>query len=172
MDVELRRRDLLRAGAVVAGGVLLGTRVPRAETAHALPEVAVRALAKSRYVYISPLSPTGKESSCHGEVWFFEDHGDAVIATARDAWKTRALEKGWSEARVWVADVDPGGEKFRGAPEFKARATRDADAAVFDRLMASFAKKYPDGWEKWEPRFRKGYSDGSRVVIRYTPIGS
>ena len=36
--------------------------------------------------------------------------------------------------------------------------------------MTSFGKKYPKEWGKWEPRFREGYGDGSRVLIRYEPV--
>jgi hypothetical protein len=175
MTSELRRRDVLRAGAVMMGGVLLAPRVLRAEEPYRLPEITKQAMGTSPLVYISPLHPSGKESSCHGEVWFFDDGGDVVIATGKDAWKARAVGKGWDGARIWVGDFGPvsrASDKFRTAPEFKARASIDTDPEVFERLMASFAKKYADGWDKWEPRFRKGYGDGSRVVIRYTPIAS
>jgi hypothetical protein len=130
---------------------------------------------QSPLVYVSPLRASGQESSCHGEVWFFEDRGDVVLATGKDAWKTRALRKGWDTARIWVGDFGPvsrAGEKFRSAPEFRARAALDADPAVFDRLLAGFTKKYPEFQSKWESRFKQGYRDRSRVVIRYTPIGS
>jgi hypothetical protein len=53
-----------------------------------------------------------------------------------------------------------------------ARATIEPDRAVFERLMERFATRYADEWGKWGPRFRKGWDDGSRVMIRYTPIGA
>ena len=35
--------------------------------------------------------------------------------------------------------------------------------------MADYAKKYPDGWAKYEQAFRDGFKSGERVVVRYTP---
>jgi hypothetical protein len=172
----MRRREFLWAGtAALAGGAWLLARGSRAADPPELPEITRRALEKSPLVYISPLRPSGRESSCHGEVWFFEDRGDVVIITGNDAWKARALRQGWAEARLWVGDFGPvssAGEKFRGAPEFRARASLDPDPAVFERLLASYARKYADSWQKWEPRFRKGHAEGSRVLIRYSPAGS
>ena len=43
-------------------------------------------------------------------------------------------------------------------------------AATWSRLMAAFSKRYAEEWGKWGPRFERGRADGSRVLIRYTPI--
>ena len=75
----------------------------------------------------------------------------------------------------WYLDfgrVGSAGDRFRSAPGFIAEATLDRDPAVFERLMQSFAEKYSDGWNKWEPRFRKGYTDRTRILIRYHPLTS
>jgi len=170
----LTRRELLGGAGVVVGMTLLPLRIGRAGDAFQIDEKAKSALKTSPYVYISPLHPDGKESRCHAEVWYFYDQGGVVIATGPDRWKTRAIDRGWSAARVWVGDygrVKQDGDGFRKGPSFRAKARRDSDRAVFERLMLSFAKKYPDAWGKWEPRFRKGYEDASRVLIRYEPTG-
>jgi hypothetical protein len=36
-------------------------------------------------------------------------------------------------------------------------------------LLETFARKYPDGWKKYEESFRKGFADGNRLLIRYAP---
>jgi hypothetical protein len=136
-------------------------------------EVARDALAQSKLAYVSPLHPDGKESRCHGEVWFFEDRGDVVIGTAADRWKAQAVRKGWSRARIWVGDFGPvsrAGEAYRAAPGFDARAGFDESSETFERLLAIYAEKYPEAWGKWESRFKESYEDGSRVLIRYTAI--
>jgi len=48
------------------------------------------------------LHSDGRESTCHGEVWFFVDEGSVVIATGKDRWKTRALRSGRDRARIWA----------------------------------------------------------------------
>ena len=164
---DLSRREVL-AGGIALGAVALAG-LPRITRAAGLPSSTLDAMGKSGLVYVSPLHPDGKESRCHGEVWFFEDGGDVVLATSKDAWKTRAVRKGWHRARVWVGDFGPAkGDNYKAGPTFDAKAGFDSDPAVFERMMASYAKKYADGWSKWEARFRKGYLDGSRVVIRYS----
>ncbi|MGI9432341.1 MAG: hypothetical protein ACR2PQ_09015, partial [Myxococcota bacterium] len=61
------------------------------------------------------------------------------------------------------------GGKFREAPTYDSAASFDADAAVREKALEAFGKKYPDEWSKWGPRFRDGLADGSRVLIRYEP---
>jgi hypothetical protein len=169
--LELSRRELLVGGALALGAAAL---IPRAVMAAAGPSW-LEAAKTSSLVYVSPLSKAGKESTCHGEVWFFVDGGDVVLATATKTWKARALDKGLDRARVWVGSFGPyedSPEKLASAPSFEASARVDKDRAAFDRLLAAYAVKYPDEWSKWKPRFESSYTDGSRVVIRYSPVAS
>ena len=175
--LELSRRELLVGGVFALGAAALlprgafaaGPPATFAATSTSWLEVAKT----SPLVYVSPLTKGGKESTCHGEVWFFVDGGDVVLATATKTWKVRALGKGLDRARVWVGDFGPyksAAEKLPSAPSFEAKARVDKDPAVFARLLAAYALKYPDEWDKWKPRFESSYADGSRVVIRYAPI--
>lgn len=168
------RRELLRGAGLLWGSVSLWPRLGFGEERYALSESTKLALGSSRLVYLSPLHADGRESRCHGEVWFFQDGSDVVVVTAKDRWKARALGKGWDRARIWVGDFGPvkqAGDRFRAAPTFVARAGLEPDRAAFDRLLAAFGSKYPEEWGKWEPRFKQGYADGSRVLIRYRPEG-
>lgn len=165
-ETELSRRELLVTGAYALGTALLWPRPGRAET----PSAWLEAARQSPLAYISPLAKDGRESRCHGEVWFFVDAGDVVIATGAKTWKARAIAAGRDRARVWVGDFGPyakAPEKLRTAPSFVAKASVDGDRAVFTRLLAAYAAKYPDEWDKWKPRFESSYADGSRVVVRY-----
>jgi hypothetical protein len=171
----LTRREFVRGATVLLGAAALPLPLAFAAETHGLPGITSEALDQSPLVYVSPLKSDGAESKCHGEVWFFHDGGDVVLATGKDAWKSRAVDQGLARARIWVGDFGPvgkAGDKYRAAPTFEAKARFDTDPAVFERLMTSFSTKYADGWEKWGPRFRKGYADGSRRLIRYTPVGA
>lgn len=185
----ITRRQLCGGAAGLAGLALLpgrplardGARTRAREYAlplaqsWELPVEARAALEKSGLVYISPLRSDGQESRCHGELWFAFDRDSVLIATASDSWKSRALSRGLDRARIWAGDFGPvwrSLERYRGAPTFLARASGGRDDAGFERLLAAFAAKYPSEWDRWEPRFKRGYADGSRVLIRYEPIGA
>jgi len=160
------RRAVLRGAALAVGvAALAPRRLFAADAAWTLPKATADALARSPLVYVSPLLASGKESSCHKEVWFFVDRGAVVIGTATDRWKTVAVKKGRDKARLWV------GEYGASAPTFVAKAEIDKDPATFARLLSSYATRYPDEWgSKWKGRFESSYADGSRTLIRYTPI--
>ena len=174
-ELRLSRRQLLETGALALGALALGAPVRAEEMGFTLPDATLSALKQSPYVYVSPLKSNGGESRCHGEVWYFEDRGDAVLATATDTWKAKALSRGLNRARIWVGDygrVGRGSDKFRAGPSFIAEASKDEDRATFQRLMKTFAGKYPEEWGKWEPRFQKGYDNGSRILIRYRAVSA
>ncbi len=166
------RRDLLLGGVVGLGVLALS---PTRPCAQGLPEETRAALDQSPFVYISPLRSDGEESRCHGEVWFAFDRGSVLIVTEANTWKSRALAAGLDRVRIWVGDFGPvrrAGERFRSAPVFTAKAAGGKDDAAFERLLSAFGKKYPAEWDRWESRFRRGYADDSRVLIRYEPIGA
>lgn len=125
---------------------------------------------------MSPLLADGKESRCHGEVWFGWLDGSVVVITAKERWKSRALARGLDRARIWVGEHGPWkrligrNETFRRAPHFDARAEAVKDQALLDRLLALYDEKYPEEIPDWRDRMRRGYADGSRVLIRYTPL--
>jgi hypothetical protein len=163
---------LIGSGALAAAWWLAPPAL-RAATDYTLASTTVEALRTSPLVYVSPLLRSGAESRCHGEVWFFLDRGGVVVFSAKDSWKSRATGKGLDRARVWVGDFGPvgrAGDRYRTAPTFEARAEIETRTDVFERLMSTFAVRYPNEWKKWQPRFQKGYEDGSRAMIRYTPI--
>lgn len=157
-------------------GATVALLLPGARKATAASSELAGALAKSPYVYVSPLKSDGGESRCHGEVWYGWFDGSVVLITGSDRWKSRALAKGLDRARIWVGDYGRWkqmigkNEEFRAGPVFDARAEIVKDAALLDRLLARYDQKYPEEIGKWRDRMRAGYADGSRVLIRYTPV--
>lgn len=134
------------------------------------------ALEKSKLVYVSPLLADGAESTCHGEVWFGWIDGSVLVITGAERWKSRALKQGLDRARIWVGDhgvwkkMLGRNEAFREAPRFDARvALVKGDTALVDQLLSVFDEKYPEEIGRWRDKMRKGYADGSRVLIRYSP---
>ena len=103
--------------------------------------------------------------------------GAVVITTGSDRWKARAIDRGLDTARIWVGDygrwkkLAGRNEAFRQAPHFDAKgAMLPNDALLLERLLAQFERKYPDEIGRWRDKMRSGYLDGSRVLLRYTPV--
>ncbi len=176
----IRRREFLAAGAAL----LLWPLARRGRAAGdseaivpGLEKALETALETSGFVYVSPLRSDGSESTCHGEVWFAWLDDGVVLITSRDSWKARSLAKGLDRARIWVGDHGRWkrwigrNEDFRRAPSFTARARTVKDEAQLERLIAVYDEKYPDEIGTWRRRFREGYADGSRVLIRYEHAG-
>lgn len=121
---------------------------------------ATKALRESTYVYVQSQRKTG-EWSKPAEIWFHYEDGKVYVGTRPTSWRVKRI--GWkrAKARIAVGKVD--------GPAFEAHGELVKDHAVEERLMADYAKKYPEGWAKFEQAFRDGFKSGERVVVRYTP---
>ena len=161
---------------MASAGVALWPLVGGARSARAADALPTALLESSPFVYISPLHKDGGESTCHSEVWFAWIDGAVVINTAPTTWKSRALAAGRDRARIWVGDhgrvkqMIGKNEAFRSAPHFDAHVESvKGNEALIDRLLAIYAKKYPDEIANWRDKMREGYHSGARLLLRYTP---
>jgi len=172
--VRWTRREFV-AGSLA--GTLSALSWPLPLHAKGLAPSVVSELEKSPLVYISPLLASGKESTCHGELWFAWLDGSVVVTVATDRWKSQAVAKGLDKARIWVGDHGRwkgllfNNDAFRKSPSFEARAqlVRDAPQLV-ERLLSVYDEKYPAEIAAWRDKMKQGNADGSRVLIRYTPV--
>ena len=99
------------------------------------------------------------------------DGDDLLVVTPPDRWRAAAISKGLDEARIWVGDFGVWTRaegRYRDAPSFVARASIEAEQAAHAEALASFGRKYSDGWSKWGPRFKDGLASGKRVLLRYS----
>lgn len=165
----LTRRRFVQAAAATA----LVPLWPR--LARALPEAAREALGTSPLVYVCPLRRDGSESTCHAEIWFGWIDGKVVVITGRERWRARSVRQGLDRARIWVGDhgrwkgVFGTDDSFRTAPSFEAAAELSRDRALFGRLMAVYATKYPRQFPDWEANMRRDFTAGKRILVVYTP---
>ena len=130
-------------------------------------------MAKSPLIYISPLKQDGTESSCQAEVWFQLHDGAMYVVTSSTAWRALAVGKGLNSARVWVGDVGQWQQadgRYRSLPAVMTRAALVGDKSVHTAVLGKMGAKYADEWSSWGPRFRDGLAEGSRVMLRYTPV--
>jgi hypothetical protein len=123
------------------------------------PEVD-RALRDAKYVYIQSERKSG-ELSKPAEIWFYYDGSAVYVGTRPSSWRVRRIKAGRRKARVAVGKVD--------GPVFTAVGELKHDAAVEEKLMAEFARKYPEGWSRFADSFRDGFKSGERVLVRYAP---
>ncbi|HZP42880.1 MAG TPA: DUF2255 family protein [Candidatus Binatia bacterium] len=125
------------------------------------PDVA-RALEDAKYVYVQSERKSGALGK-PAEIWFFSE-GDAVyVGTRPSSWRVRRIKAGRRRARVAVGKPD--------GPAFDATAEIVHDPKIEAKLLEAYAKKYPDGWSRFEKEFREGFESGDRVLVRYTPAG-
>jgi hypothetical protein len=140
---------------------LVGVLLVAAGALAKLPPDVDAALRDAKYVYVQSERKTG-EWSKPAEIWFHHEDGTVYVATRPTSWRVRRI--GWKRAKARIAVGKPDGPSFVAKGELVK-----GDRALEDRLMADYAKKYPEGWGKFEQAFRDGFKSGDRVVVRYTP---
>jgi hypothetical protein len=156
--MQLSKRCVQLAGAVAVTLFVFSSVPPRVAAALS-PEIKA-ALANSKYVYIASTRKNGSLSK-PAEIWFLY-HNDAVyVGTPPTSWRARRIKAGRPQAKISVGKVD--------GPSFTATGAIVNDPAAQQAMLETYAKKYPDGWSKFEEKFRSGFKDGTRVLIKYTP---
>jgi|SRR5581483_2884824 len=148
---------LPRRAAGLAAVVLLA-----ASALAALAPDVDRALKDAKYVYVQSERKGGGFGKA-AEIWFFYDNGTVYVASPPTTWRARRIKAGRTKARIAVGKPD--------GPAFEATGKALHDPAVEEKLMAAYAKKYPDGWSRFADSFKSGFTDGKRVLIAYTPKG-
>lgn len=161
-QVPLRRAGRLAAGlACLLGGILV-FGLPRPATAELSPELQ-QALDTSTYVYIQSERKSGAFGS-KAEIWFLHHAGAVWVGTPVSTYRVKRIQAGRTKAKVWIGSTD--------GPMFDAVGELVQDDEVAERMFQTFAKKYPDGWPTYEERFRSGFGDGSRTLVRYVPAAA
>ena len=123
------------------------------------PEVE-KALRESTYVYVQSERKSG-DFGKPSEIWFFYEDGKVYVGTRPSSWRVKRIKAGRTKARIAVGKAD--------GPAFEATGATIRDPVIEQHLLAAYAKKYPEGWVKFEANFREGFKTGERVLVRYTP---
>jgi hypothetical protein len=150
---------MVKTCAALAGlllSVLLAGTPVRADLAPAIKAD----LTNSKYVYIA----TSRKNGSFGkpaEIWFMYRDGAVYVASPPTTWRVRRIKAGRPLVKIAVGKPD--------GPSFMATGALVNEPNVYPVLFETYAKKYPDGWPKFEEQFRKGFTNGSRVLIRYVP---
>jgi len=151
-------RSTLRA--VLAGALLMVTLCAASAKAAELSAEIKSALSSSKYVYIASTRKNGTLSK-PAEIWFLYHDGAVYVGTPPTTWRARRIKAGRTTAKIWVGRPD--------GPSFMATGAIVNEPAVYPVMFETYAKKYAGDWSKFEDKFRTGFKDGSRVLIKFVP---
>ena len=150
---------------VVLAGVaalVIGLCGERSAFAELSPDIK-SALTNAKFVYISSTRKDGSLGK-PAEIWFMYHDGAVYVGTPPTSWRARRIKKGRPQVKIAVGKPD--------GPSFMATGAIINDPALYPVMFETYSKKYPEGWSHFEEKFRSGFKDGSRVLIRYTPKDS
>jgi len=157
------KRQLAMLGTFLVLGCSLFFANPQTSSA-GMSEGVQQALDKSKYVYIQ----TERKDRTFGskaEIWFMAYEKAIWVASMETTYRARRIAAGRTRAKIWVGS--------RTGPLIEANGAFVEDPAINEVLFERFADQYPNGWPKYEARFREGLAKrGSYVLIKYTPTES
>lgn len=159
-----------RRQALASTTALLLTGLGSTRISLAAESPAVASLDKSQLIYLTPLLGDGRESACHGEVWFVNHNKEIFVVTASDAWRAEALRRGHKRAAIWIGEFGnwkKAEDSYRSAHHLVIEGHLETEASVHADVLSTYSKKYAEEWGSWGPRFQSGLADGSRVMLRY-----
>jgi hypothetical protein len=119
-------------------------------------------LTKDEFVYIASTRKGGDLGEA-AEIWFYWDGSALFVASPPKAWRVVRIRAGRPQARIWVGSVE--------GSWFDAKGEIVSDVAAQEKLVTTFREKYGVKFSGWHDRFRDGFKDGSRLLIRYAPTG-
>ncbi len=140
--------------------LLLVTALHSAPSRAQLAPALQAELAQSTYVYIATARKNGSLGKA-AEIWFMYRNGAVYVASPPTAWRVRRIKAGRPQAKITVGKPD--------GQSFMATGAVVNEPETYPILFETYAKKYPDGWPRFEEKVRSGLKDGSRVLIKYTP---
>lgn len=147
---------------VWVAGAIANAAAPASASGRAAGLTAVQheLLSNSKYVYIASTRRDGTFGE-PAEIWFLF-HDDAVYVGSRpESWRAKRIRAGRARAKIAIGRVD--------GVAFFADGMIVEEPDVAQLMLQSYALKYPDGWPKYEQRFREGLANGKYVLIRYSP---
>ncbi len=157
------RTRIARLAALCIVALVVGAALAGVVHAGELPADVKSALETSKYVYISSTRKDGSFGK-PAEIWFLYHNGAVYVGTPPTSWRAKRIKKGRTTAKIAVGKVD--------GPSFTVTGAIVNEPDVLTAMYDTYAKKYADGWKQFESKFRTGFKDGSRVLIKYTPKGS
>lgn len=147
---------------ILLSALVLSAQCAATQGAGNLPAPLKEELTSSRGVFVVPADTVTRKAPI--EYWFVHQNGVIYVPSpVRDA-RVRRIQTGQTRAIISIGKAD--------GPSFVATGAIVNDPKIRDFVFVELQKKYPDLWQLYGAAFRVGFSDGNRVLIKYTPADS
>ena len=147
---------------VLLSALVLSAQCAATQGVGSLPASLKEELTNSRGVFVVPADRAGRKAPV--AVWFVYQNGVLyVMSPSRDT-RVRSIQTGQPRATIFVGTAD--------GPSFTATGAIVNDPKIHDLVFVEMQKKYTVQWLQFGGRLRAGFSNGSRVLIKYTPTDS
>ena len=120
----------------------------------------LKAFDQATLVYLATVRKDGNQSK-PAPVWFTmsTDRAQLLIQAHKGSWKDKRIRRG-SPAIVWIGGLN--------GPAFVGRAEITKDAAVVDKILTDYPKKYT--MNALLGPSRENFASGDRIAIRITHV--
>ncbi len=121
----------------------------------------LKAFDQATTVYVATVRKDGNQST-PAPVWFTmsADRAELLIQAHKGSWKDKRIRRG-SPVIVWIGGLN--------GPAFIGKAEITKDAAVVDKILTDYPKKYGMMNALVGPS-RESFESGDRIAIRITPV--
>jgi hypothetical protein len=120
----------------------------------------LKAFDQATTVYVATVRKDGNQSTS-APVWFTmsANRAQLLIQAHKGSWKDKRIRRG-SPVIVWIGSLN--------GPSFVGRAEITKDAAVVDKILTDYPKKYT--MNALVGPSRESLESGDRIAIRITPV--
>src|SRR5208282_5365369 len=120
----------------------------------------LKAFDQATTVYVATVRKDGNQSK-PAPVWFTmsADRAQLLIQAHKGSWKDKRIRRG-SPVIVWIGGLN--------GPSFVGKAEITKDAAVVDKILTDYPKKYT--MDALVGPSRASFESGDRIAIRITPV--
>jgi general stress protein 26 len=123
-------------------------------------DLELKAFDQAQTVYVATVRKDDNQST-PAPVWFTmsADRAQLLIQAHKGSWKDKRIRRG-SPVIVWIGGLN--------GPAFIGKAEITKDAAVVDKILTDYPKKYT--MNALVGPSRASFESGDRIAIRITPI--
>jgi hypothetical protein len=152
-------RTNVRLGVVVATAAAIVLAISASSARSEISTRDAQALTGASLIYVATIRKDGNQSKA-APVWFTVSGDSLLIQTGPDTWKAKRIKRG-SPVLVWIGSAT--------GPAFIGSAEITGDAAVQNKILDDFRKKYMENRVLGVGPSRARFDSGDRVAIKITP---
>jgi len=117
-------------------------------------------LTNSHGVFVVPTVMAGRVKPPR-ETWFVYVDGAIFIPSSSQDPRVNAIQRGAPDASIAIGTAD--------GPSLTAIGTIVTDPKLSQAALDKLQSKYPDLWQQYGGQVHRGLTNGSSVMVKYTP---